>query len=63
MMLNILPFVIVIGLLYFLFVRQLRQAGKGALSFGKSRAKMLTRDKDRRDVFPTWPVATKPRKR
>src|SRR5450432_3226762 len=47
MMINILPFVIVIGLLYFLFVRQLRQAGKGALSFGKSRAKMLTRDKDR----------------
>jgi cell division protease FtsH len=44
---NILPFVIVIGLLYFLFVRQLRNAGKGALSFGKSRAKMLTREKDR----------------
>ena len=44
---NVLPFVIVIGLLYFLFVRQLRQAGKGALSFGKSRAKMLTREKDR----------------
>ncbi len=44
---NILPFVLVIGLLYFLFVRQLKSAGKGALSFGKSRAKMLTRDKDR----------------
>src|SRR4051812_41687964 len=47
LLLNVLPFVIVIGLLYFLFVRQLRQAGKGALSFGKRRAKMLTRDKDR----------------
>ena len=47
LMLNILPFVIVIGLLYFLFVRQLRQAGKGALSFGKSRAKLLMREKDR----------------
>jgi cell division protease FtsH len=44
---NMLPFVVVIGLLYFLFVRQLKSAGKGALSFGKSRAKMLTRDKDR----------------
>lgn len=44
---NVLPFVVVIGLLYFLFVRQLKSAGKGALSFGKSRAKMLTRDKDR----------------
>jgi cell division protease FtsH len=44
---NVLPFVVVIGLLYFLFVRQLKSAGRGALSFGKSRAKMLTRDKDR----------------
>ena len=44
---NVLPFVIVIGLLYFLFVRQLKQAGRGALSFGKSRAKLLTRDRDR----------------
>ena len=44
---NVLPFILVIGLLYFLFVRQLKSAGKGALSFGKSRAKMLTRDKDR----------------
>jgi cell division protease FtsH len=38
---------IVIGLLYFLFMRQLRHAGRGALSFGKSRAKLLTRDRDK----------------
>ena len=44
---NILPFVIVIGLLYFLFVRQLKQAGRGALNFGKSRAKLLTRDREK----------------
>ena len=44
---QVVPFVIIIGLLYFLFVRQLRQAGRGALSFGKSRAKLLTRDRDR----------------
>jgi len=44
---NIIPFVVIIGLLYFLFVRQLRNAGRGALSFGKSRAKMLTRDRDK----------------
>ncbi|HVS53789.1 MAG TPA: ATP-dependent zinc metalloprotease FtsH [Opitutaceae bacterium] len=44
---NVLPFLIIIGLLYFLFVRQLRQAGRGALSFGKSRAKLLTRDRDK----------------
>ena len=45
--LNVVPFVLIIGLLYFLFVRQLRQAGRGALSFGKSRAKLLTRDRDK----------------
>jgi cell division protease FtsH len=44
---QVVPFVIIIGLLYFLFVRQLRQAGRGALSFGKSRAKLLTRDRDK----------------
>ncbi len=44
---QIIPFVIIIGLLYFLFVRQLRNAGRGALNFGKSRAKLLTRDRDK----------------
>jgi cell division protease FtsH len=44
---SFLPILIVIGLVYFLFVRQLRQAGRGALSFGKSRAKLLTRDRDK----------------
>ncbi|MBI5381090.1 MAG: ATP-dependent zinc metalloprotease FtsH [Opitutae bacterium] len=44
---QVIPFVIIIGLLYFLFVRQLRNAGRGALSFGKSRAKLLTRDRDK----------------
>jgi cell division protease FtsH len=44
---NVLPFLLVVGLLYFLFMRQLRQAGRGALSFGKSRAKLLTRDRDK----------------
>lgn len=42
---SLLPFILIISLLYFLFVRQLKMAGKGAMSFGKSRAKMLTRDK------------------
>lgn len=44
---NIIPFIIIIGLLYFLFVRQLRNAGKGAMSFGKSKAKMMQRDRDK----------------
>ena len=50
LLLNLLPFLFVIGLLYFLFARQIRMAGKGAMSFGKSRAKMLTRD-DKRATF------------
>ena len=44
---QVVPFLIIIGLVYFLFLRQLRQAGRGALSFGKSRAKLLTRDRDK----------------
>ncbi len=32
---------------YFFIFRQLKAAGKGALSFGKSRAKMLSRDRDK----------------
>ncbi|MGH7996902.1 MAG: ATP-dependent zinc metalloprotease FtsH, partial [Opitutaceae bacterium] len=44
---NVIPFVFIIALLYFLFVRQLRQAGRGAMSFGKSRAKLLTRDREK----------------
>jgi cell division protease FtsH len=35
------------GLLYFLVMRQMRAAGRGAMSFGKSRAKMLAREKNR----------------
>ena len=42
---SILPIVLIFGLLYFFFMRQVRSAGHGALSFGKSRAKLLTRDK------------------
>ena len=41
---TVLTFVIIVGLLYFLFLRQLRQAGRGAFNFGKSRARMLAED-------------------
>ncbi len=47
LIMNLLPILLIIGLLYFLFVRQLRQAGRGAMNFGKSRAKMLSRDRDK----------------
>ncbi len=36
-----LPILILVALLYFLFSRQIKLAGKGALQFGKSRARMI----------------------
>ena len=44
---GIVPFLLVMGLLYFLISRQMRAAGRGAMSFGKSRARMLSREKNR----------------
>ena len=41
------PFLLVLGLLYFLFIRQMRVAGRGAMSFGKSRARLMTRDRNK----------------
>lgn len=45
LILGIVPFLIILGLLYFLFARQVRSAGKGAMTFGKSRARLLTSDR------------------
>jgi cell division protease FtsH len=45
--LGLLPYVLFFGLIYFIFIRQIKQAGKGALSFGKSKARMLTKDKNK----------------
>lgn len=45
LVLNVLPFVFVLGLLYIMFVRQIRIAGKGAMSFGRSRAHLLQENK------------------
>jgi cell division protease FtsH len=42
-----IPFLLIIGLLYFFFIRQMRIAGRGAMSFGKSRARLLTREKNK----------------
>ena len=42
-----IPFLLILGLLYFLFVRQMRIAGRGAMSFGKSRAKLLNRARNK----------------
>jgi cell division protease FtsH len=50
---SFLPIALFLALLYFLFRQQIRMAGKGALNFGKSKARMLARDKNKitfRDV-------------
>src|ERR1700716_3210452 len=47
------PITLFLLVLYFLFCQQNRMAGKGALNFGKSKARMLARDKNKitfRDV-------------
>lgn len=44
---SVVPFILLMAVLYFVFIRQMRAAGKGAMSFGKSRAKLLTRDKNK----------------
>jgi cell division protease FtsH len=41
---TLLPIVFFVIILYFLFARQMKMAGKGAMQFGKSRARMLTPD-------------------
>ncbi|MFA4943668.1 MAG: ATP-dependent zinc metalloprotease FtsH [Lentisphaeria bacterium] len=39
--LTLLPVLLLVGVIYFLFSRQLKMAGKGALQFGKSRARLI----------------------
>ncbi len=45
--LSFLPIILFVLVLYFLFRQQIRMAGKGALNFGKSKARMLSRDKNK----------------
>src|ERR1041385_2751237 len=50
---SFLPIAIFLFILYLLFRQQILMAGKGALNFGKSKARMLSRDKNKitfRDV-------------
>jgi len=41
------PFLILGVLFWFFFIRQIKMAGKGALSFGKSKARMLAKDRNK----------------
>lgn len=44
---SLLPVLLIFALIYFIFIRQMRAAGHGAMSFGKSRARMLNREKNK----------------
>jgi len=47
LLMQVLPVVLIFAFLYFLFMRQVRAAGSGAMSFGKSRARLLNREENR----------------
>jgi cell division protease FtsH len=42
-----LPFILIIVILFFLFRQQMKSAGRGAMSFGKSKARLLTMDRNK----------------
>jgi cell division protease FtsH len=44
---TLLPFLLIILVLFFLFRQQMKSAGRGAMSFGKSKARLLTMDRNK----------------
>ena len=44
---TIVPFLLIGVLFWFFFIRQIKMAGKGALSFGKSKARMLAKERNK----------------
>ena len=44
---SILPILVVAALVWFFFIRQIKMAGKGALSFGKSKARLLAKERNK----------------
>lgn len=46
-MMSLLPVLLLIVLIFFLFRHQMKSAGRGAMSFGKSKAKLLTMDQQK----------------
>jgi cell division protease FtsH len=42
-----LPVLLIVGILFFLFRQQMKSAGRGAMSFGKSKARLLTMDRNK----------------
>ena len=46
-LLTILPFLLIVFFIYFFFIRQIKMAGKGAMNFGKSKARAMNKDKNK----------------
>ncbi|OGV81780.1 MAG: hypothetical protein A3K19_26305 [Lentisphaerae bacterium RIFOXYB12_FULL_65_16] len=46
-LLSLLPIVLLVALIYFLFSRQIKAAGRGALQFGKSRARLMSPNQEK----------------
>jgi cell division protease FtsH len=46
-LMTLLPFVIIAAFIWFFFIRQIKLAGKGALSFGKSKARLLAKERNK----------------
>ena len=43
----LVPILVLVAIVWFFFIRQIKMAGRGALSFGKSKARMLTKEKNK----------------
>jgi len=44
---SLLPILLIAALVWFFFIRQIKMAGKGALSFGKSKARLLAKERNK----------------
>ena len=44
---SVLPVLLIGALIWFVFIRQIKMAGKGAMSFGKSKARLLAKEKNK----------------
>jgi cell division protease FtsH len=44
---NLLPILLIFLLIWFVLIRQIRNAGRGAMNFGKSKARMLNKEKNK----------------
>jgi cell division protease FtsH len=47
LIMTLLPILLIVGILYFLFSRQIKMAGRGAMQFGKSKARMILPDENK----------------